>query len=203
MDGQDIDQRLIGALHTGDVAFADELVADALLAAGGPFDVLDRLARDLRRAGDAEPVARRANHVAEHLIDVTLRGVVAPAPAGAERVLVAGAPGERRFAGLRLAARAMECAGFDVLFAGGPEPFVLARLITEHRPAAVLIGAERPEAVAALHQAIAAVHVAAPDARVLAYGWAVAGRSRVLGATVAEDFDDLIRLLPSRLACAA
>lgn len=202
-DRNDLDQHLVAALRTGDVAFADGLVAEALDRGSRPIDVLGRLAHALRRAADGEETARRANNVTDHLLDVTLRGSIGPARATADRVVVAGAPGERRSAGLRLAASAAECAGYDAFFLGSPEPFVLARLVTEQRPVAVLLGADRLYSLAALHQSIAAVHISAPDACVLAFGRVTSGRTRVLGACVAEDLGDVVRLLPSRLACAA
>ena len=187
---------LRAAMRSGDTAFADGLVADALSCGEPAVDVLSGIAAALQAASDTPESERRARFVTEHLLAVTFPSLLKSATASADRVLVAGAPGESHALGLRLAACTAESAGYDVHYLGASlEPFALARLVAVQHPVAVIVGAEEPDNLPALHQAIAAVHVSAPDAQVIAFGATAAGRTRILGATVAEDIADVARLL--------
>jgi methanogenic corrinoid protein MtbC1 len=196
--------RLSAALRSGDAAYADYLVSEALGAGETAVAVLDRVAAALRAAAGSPETERRARLVCEHLLAITLPSLLHAAPASAERVVVAGVPGASHALGLRLVACAAESAGYDARYLGSEvPPFALARLIAHQRPVAVVLGASNRSGLPALHQAVAAVHLSAPDARVLAYGDAATGRTRILGANVAEDLSDLARLLPRHVAHAA
>ena len=196
--------RLPVALRAGETALAECLVTRALEDGETAVEVLNHLAAALRDTRSSEAEAHRATIVCEHLLAVTFEALREPAPASAALVIVAGAPGESRALGLRLAACVAESAGCDVRNLGSAlDPFALARRIADERPGAVVLCAQEAASLPRLQRAIAAVRVAAPSADAIVYGEAAAGRSSVLGATVAKDLNELARLLPRHTVTAA
>ena len=175
--------RLLARLLAGDEAGAWAVVEGALVAGGTPADVhLSLLAPVLRQVGDGWEAGELtvADEHRASAVAIRLVGRLGPrfARPGRRRgtVVVAGAPGDPHLLPVALLADVLRGEGYDVVDLGASvTPDALAAAVRSSTPVlAVAISVASAFTEPAVEGAVAAARTAAPSARILVGGPAVA-----------------------------
>ncbi|MEO5634143.1 diguanylate cyclase [Gaiella sp.] len=173
--------RFLEALTAGDPAEA-EAVGQAALDAGMAVPAIHScvIAPAMQRIGDlwqSDAMTVADEHLATAISASVLgqlfpHGLNAP-PRSRQRIMLAAAPGEHHVLGLRMAADALEGAGFDVLYLGADMPLDgLLNACRAHKPAVLGLSVTMPLNVPGLIREVEAVGALANAPQILVAGQA-------------------------------
>ena len=203
--------RYVDALLGGRRGEAIRLVIEEGRAAGLSSGQLLQLVRDgqheIGRLWEENRISIADEHLATAIAQLAVSRLfdeAEAAPPLGKRVLVACVDGELHDFPARLAADALELAGFDVLFLGASVPCEsLVSMIAARQPDLVALSIAMTFNLPALRQAVAAVRAHAPGLPVIVGGHACAWMARVAAEVGADgsgcSADELVELVRSLL----
>lgn len=117
------------------------------------------------------------------------------------KVLLAAPGGQHHVLGLRMAADTLDAAGFDVVYLGEDVPVESLRsFIVRHRPAVAGLTFGIVTGIEQLANAVGAIHVAAPDVRIMLGGRALPEGLRTAGYPFVNDTTEVVGVVEDLLA---
>jgi diguanylate cyclase (GGDEF)-like protein len=179
-------------LRVGDGRAADRVVADALAEGMAPEAVQTLvIAPAMVRIGDlwesgviSVADEHLATSVSQRVLVRLFDAMTARRHRGhtRERVLLAAVEGQRHVLGLQMVSDVLEGAGFEVLYLGDDVPVEgLRGFVARHQPAVVGLAYGTQDGGGLLLQALQAIHLEAPGARIMLGGRAVPPRLAAAG----------------------